>query len=640
MRVQTVIITRKRHIGSRVFMVSMKKRKITKVVWKYNKVYEYIRVSLAVAVVLVQIALPITPAFADEIASEPQAATTQEVVTETETKPEPEPEQSSTIEPDTGSDESEVTPPLQESDVDEMDTGTKSLDLENSGVDEQILSTDEETDTLPVANASTTTLPDSTETVLDDSTIDIVSSSTTPEVSLDELPQISESVDISTDTPLVNQSSASATATATPPTTPTVDDSVLEEIILSEIVSTTTTDTNIPTVLAPTEIENAEVVSPTQADATTTSTTSQEIVLPESSAPVNDENRYTFGVDECARVADGSFYCSEEDVDNVITEDRIFAGPDTDGDSEIYIEKDGVLSQLTHNIADDTAPFYDEQSESIVWHRLVDARYQIMSLDLAEGVETQLTHDSYNNMQPTRYGDLIVWQGWVGNDWEVIMYSEGEIQMLTDNTTHDVGPRINGEYIIWQAEESDGWRVRVYNTNTKSIETIADTEGASVENPRLVLVYDAKHQNGDVETRGYDLDTGKSVSLSQEAPVLPDELPDPDQTGEERALITATSQLKPKTDDEEGEPEPIPTVPPTDTSTSTLDLVVAPFTDLASSTASESVPQIDSTLIDDLIVSSTTQEYDAPLISDLVIPKYSESLQIQSDPQIEVASST
>jgi hypothetical protein len=221
------------------------------------------------------------------------------------------------------------------------------------------------------------------------------------------------------------------------------------------------------------------------------------------------------------------------------------------------------------------------------------------------------------------------------------MRDREEIVMLTDNLTHDVGPRINGEYIIWQSEEVDGWKVRVYNTSTRQIETIDDADGASIENPRLLLVYDAKHENGDIETRGYDLDSKENVALNSEAPVLPNELPDPDQTGEDRALITAATQVKPKTDEEEdGEPEIVPVVPEDDTGTSTPvtegDVVVPPYEEDADPLppvidSEESLP------VEDLIIPQLMESVEEVAIDDLVIPPFVETIVDPNDSQTEVA---
>lgn len=367
---------------------------------------------------------------------------------------------------------------------------------------------------------------------------------------------------------------------------------------------------------------------------------------------VQDDNSYTFGRDECARVADGSFYCTEAKATTSLFEDRVFAGPDRDGDSEIFVEFDGVVSQVTHNSTDDAAPFYDEISHTLVWHRLIDARYQIMSLDLDTHEEKQLTYDNFNNMQPTRHGRMTVWQGWVGNDWEIFTYDGETFSMITDNSVHDIGPSLNGDFIVWQSEEVDGWKVRVFNMSTKQTSTIDDAGGASIENPRLMLVYDAKHENGDIETRGYDLITGKKVPLNATSSRVPEKIPEPDQTGEKRALITST-QLKVKVDEEE---EGTTTPPVTNDeidgdgtpSTDDSDLVIPPLDDeqfFATSTdplllspddldsGEEGVTDISTLVVDTYVPQDISPEHTIP---DLVIPPFDEEY-LTNDSQGNIA---
>ncbi len=125
--------------------------------------------------------------------------------------------------------------------------------------------------------------------------------------------------------------------------------------------------------------------------------------------------------------------------------------------------------------------------------------------------------------------------------------------MLTDNTTHDIAPSINGTHIVWQSFENEAWRMKVYDIRTGLIDTIEDTGGGSIENPRFVLVYDAKMETGDIETRGYDLKSGEVLDLASRPTPVPEEIPDPDQTGEKRALVAPSTQPKQKTDSDEND---------------------------------------------------------------------------------------
>jgi hypothetical protein len=569
----------------------MRKRHIEAKSKKESSLISFIvRALLAFLVVMTQIVLPIAPAFANETDGESVVAEAPQQTTEVSPDDVEELEPIESVEEESAIEEVEsdsVTP--EETSENEPDLTSLDEITEEESVDTETLVTDENDTSAPSESAQSST--DDDILVVDDAT-------TTPE-GQSEAPALETEVGESEPTPEPEAPSIEETPEAPPieeEEFEPVPDEVLEEVVEESASSTPTTTLNV--------------------------------VEPELHT-VSSDSLYTFDMNDCARVADGSFYCTPESEGAVVEyTDRIFAGPDSDGDSEIFIEKGGVITQLTSNTADDAAPFYDERSNTVVFHRLVDARYQIISLDLETGEETQLTFDSYNNMQPSRFGDLIVWQGWVGNDWEIILSNDGEISMLTDNTSHDIGPRINGEFVIWQAESETGWEVRVYNTLTGFTESIDETEGASIENPRLVLVYDAKHGNGDVETRGYDLNTGRNISLSSESGNIPDELPDPDQTGEERALIVATQQ-KTKSEDDDGEPDSLDgetndPLPPTDSVLDEGDIVIPPFetgTTTGDTTDGDVVTEPVMT-IEDLVVPPPIDEPIEPPVPDLVVPEF------------------
>jgi hypothetical protein len=338
----------------------------------------------------------------------------------------------------------------------------------------------------------------------------------------------------------------------------------------------------------------------------------------------NDENRFSFAKNECVSTREGTFYCTKGSDTAVINHtDRFFAQIDVEGDKEIYLEKDSKITQVTFNHEDDDAPYYDEVSDILVWHRLIDGRYQIISHDIQSGEETQITHESNNNMEPHQYGDTTVWQCWIGNDWEICMDVHGERTVLTDNEVHDIAPSINGDTIVWQTFESNIWKMKVYDMRTKVSQTIEDTEGGLIENARFVLVYDAKLQTGDVETRGYDIASKKVISLGAKPLPVPEKIPDPDQTGEKRAMVTPPAQPKAKV---EGENDTLDGPPPDDLNTSTGDLVIPALTTATSTATSTSLDLLenpsDALLV--LPLATSTPSTSVEHIVDVVVAPYVE----------------
>lgn len=383
------------------------------------------------------------------------------------------------------------------------------------------------------------------------------------------------------------------------------------------LVATTTPEAATSTVAADQDEQSEPEVTETANASTTPEEGGEEdIDVATSSAPTasstvnvstvtNDLNRYQFSQEECVSVGDGAFYCSvPEDSTEEIAEDGVYAAVDEEGDQEIFVTLDGETVQLTDNQINDAAPFYDAKSKRIVWHALVNDRYQIYSHDLERSVTEKLTETSFNNMEPSAYGDITLWQAWMGSDWDVVMYQDGALTILTANDRHDVSPHMRGNHVVWQTQETDGWQVAVYDIESGSTEYIETGGGALVENPRFMLVYDAKDDNGDVATIGYDLDNKTSIALGALPAELPDELPEPDQTGEERALI----QSKPTSRDDEVEGDDLDIVPDVSTGSTTATTVATS----ASSTVENQpvveslVDQAGTTLSLDLTPKSTT----------------------------------
>lgn len=402
--------------------------------------------------------------------------------------------------------------------------------------------------------------------------------------------------------------------------------------------------------------ENSDTEMETTVTETYASTSEQidEIVV--TSVPgntvTNDDNRFTFAKSECTVAGDEVFYCTKSEQHEVVNStDRVFSAVDNEGDKEIYVEENTEITQITDNQYEDDAPYYDELSNTLVWHRLIEGRYQIISYDVETSEEEQLTFDRYNNMEPQRSGDALVWQGWVGNDWEIFMLEGDELTMLSDNTVQDIMPSINGEYIVWQSFESDAWKMKVYDIRTKSIKTIEDSNGGSIENPRFVLVYDSKQQTGDVETRGYDLQSGEVIPLTSKPVSIPEKIPDPEQTGEERALVTSPVQPKTKIDERSDDESTGDGNPPTAThaTTSTIildtDLVIPPITDRDTFVphASTTSTVVESpSLIADFVIPAIGSSTDTATehIDDLVVEPYTEIGLPVSHSQEDVASST
>jgi len=396
------------------------------------------------------------------------------------------------------------------------------------------------------------------------------------------------------------------------------EESVVEEGVQEEVTEQPQTEEEENGTTNEEEPATIEEESATTTEETAT-TTGESVLFVD-----HNTNELKFDPRECASVGDGAFYCSTPKDAVEFEEDGVFAAPDQDGDMEIFIRVDGEVQQLTHNTIDDNAPYYDALSNRIVWHANYHDRYQIISYDLDDKEETRLTDTSYNNMEPVAYGDITMYQAWMDNNWEIMFRDENGEKRLTQNTLHDVSPSVRGGYIVWQSQFADGWQVAVYDQETEHIEYVRSEDGAKVENPRFVLVYDSTNEAGDVQTLGYDFNNKRSFTLNSIPADLPEELPDPDQTGETRALIQNKQTVR-DTEIEDGEPTPTTTPNATSTPTASTtpqhgigDVDLTSSSTLQVGTSTPIITEIEDIVIPGFETPTTTPEIDH--IEDIVIP--------------------
>ncbi len=310
---------------------------------------------------------------------------------------------------------------------------------------------------------------------------------------------------------------------------------------------------------------------------------SEEIAVPTTteSLPLVHESysdrEVRFLKSDCVQVGNGSYYCQPAGS-AASTRDALVAEPDSDGDLEIFLIKDGQYYQLTHNTVDDAAPYYDGRSKTMVWHRLHhNDRYIIMEYDFETATESIVSETGYNEMEPTRFGNKTVWQRWVEDRWHIVLNVDGKETLLTTADAHHLAPHIRGDLVMWQIVTAEGSKhLEIYDLLSGVYTTIDDAEGSAMTNPRMMMVYEAVYENGDVVTRGFDLQTGKVVALDTLPAEVPSELPESESTGEVRALLqNKPHQKEVAVQTGEGEsdgPNPLPEPTATSTTELTLDL--------------------------------------------------------------------
>ncbi len=378
-------------------------------------------------------------------------------------------------------------------------------------------------------------------------------------------------------------------ATDTSPTIPVVDEPVV-------VVGETATAT-------------AEIVP----EATTTG----EVL--EAKATMSSDSQMQFEKSDCVAVADGSYYCKIKNPSPASdVKDGLYSKPDADGDLEIFFAHNGSIEQITHNDVDDGSPYFDSISNTIVWHRLINDRYQIISYDIKSGAESQLTTDTVNNMEPTRAGNYTAWQHWNVDNWDIMLNDGATTKLVTTVPEHDIAPKIRSNLVMWNRLSRDNTQsIELFDLTTGEYTSIADDEGGELSNPRMVLVYDAQFKNGDVVTKGYDVITGKITPLSATPVKIPDTIPAPDTTGETRALI----QMKTNSREDVEVASTTPTIDPPEPGVGTATATSSLTLDLQSHIATTTPPVIATTTDTftlDLSASTTLQLIE----SDVVIPPF------------------
>ncbi len=312
--------------------------------------------------------------------------------------------------------------------------------------------------------------------------------------------------------------------------------------------STTTSQTPVDTALSPANAAGADEqnsAATTTPVLETTNTGADSPAVATHTVTTND-SFFQFSQDECVQVKDGSFYCGATTA-QAPAEDRFFVALDADGDREIFAQQDGETVQITHNRYDDAAPYYDAISNTLVWHALMDGRYQIMSYDFSTETEQQLTSGTANSMEPTRYGSVTAWQQWGASSWDIVLTDGDEERRITNDTISDIAPSVHDGFVIWKRVFESGQRVALYDIAQERIIDVSESESsATVSNARMMLVFESVQANGDRVVQGFDPVTRQIMPLQAESAPVPEELPDSEPTDEVRALV----QAKPVTEEE------------------------------------------------------------------------------------------
>lgn len=298
----------------------------------------------------------------------------------------------------------------------------------------------------------------------------------------------------------------------------------------------------------PSETVASDIDDPVASSTTGTTTEPQFTEKPKATAAKpavnNDDNRHQFSDAQCVSVGEGAFYChADSSTNHDQVETIVDARLSQSGYYDIYLRTAQETINITASQYNDRAPHYDAVSKSVVWHREINGRYQIMAYSLADDTVSQLTDAATHNMEPTRSGEVTVWQQWADGGWRIIMQvGDDPAEQLGDGTLYGVAPYVRYPYVIWQSTTAtEEQKVAVYDIESGHVSYIENAESGEVRNPRFVLVYDTMLPNGDVVTQGYNPETGDVQPLSAIPRDPLPEIPSPDPIDEPRAILQQKS---------------------------------------------------------------------------------------------------
>lgn len=353
-----------------------------------------------------------------------------------------------------------------------------------------------------------------------------------------------------------------------------------------------TSGTNDENSTVDTEEDSVATEAPLAEDSVDLKPASEEVVLEEETdiepetasafvALATNDSQVVFETKDCVSLSDGEYYCVRKDQTAEVSPSpktatvSAEARKDAEGDLEIYVTDGNGTKQITNNSIDDDSPKYDETAKYLVWHALVDDRYQIFFHDISRSETFQITNESYNNTNADVSLRTIVWQAWADDNWEIFAatYAPGAVEpfvveRVTRTSDPDMFPKIHGRLLTWQSRSGDQWLSLGFNLDTKELLHLGEGTNGDVTSSRLVFLVERRDENGNIVRVGYDIETGETLPLGGAPENTPQPIPE-NPTQEQTGVIpenTVTAKTPRATDaeddtDDEGDNEGIVSEP-------------------------------------------------------------------------------
>ena len=109
-----------------------------------------------------------------------------------------------------------------------------------------------------------------------------------------------------------------------------------------------------------------------------------------------------------------------------------------------------TASQITSNSYEDTLP--QIKGNYLVWQGYVGGDWEIFLYNTVTDEITQITNNDYNDLSPQTDGTCIVWHGSNDGEWDIFLWDGGDIHLISDRGADDLSPQVANGLIVWTSE--------------------------------------------------------------------------------------------------------------------------------------------------------------------------------------------